>query len=59
MHSYFDFDARKDKVFDKNELESLGQKLFYSIHDYLIISLKIKEIPVPEPVNKKKKQRKN
>lgn len=31
----------------------------YSIHEYLSIILNLKEIPISDPVNKKKKQRKN
>ena len=42
MHCFFDFEKRKDKIFNVENLEDLGEKLLISIHDYLTIVLKLK-----------------
>ena len=58
MHGFFDFEKRYDTVFNKLLLEDLGEKMLLSINDYVAITIKKKEIPVPEPVNKKKIKKK-
>ena len=47
MHCFFDFEKRNDKIFNVSNLEDLGEKLLLSIHDYVTIILKLKEIAVP------------
>ena len=44
MHCFFDFEKRKDRVFDVGNLEALGENLLASIHDYIVVVLKLKEM---------------
>ena len=54
VYSYFDFKTRKDQAFDRKSLEDLGCKMMEAIHDYVKITVKLIEIEVPEPIDKKK-----